>query len=405
MTAVVPVVYPWDVLGAPRLPDELRSLGAERVIVAAQYHSVKAATPRHPAHQLIDARFSALYTGDSFHEGALRAASPQWCTPDAFPQAMQSLRAEGFAVDAFIAPAHDDGAEGEDRDAHRVRNAFGNVLGHALCVNDPVATSFIDRIVDAILAVRPDGLVVESISQLGIDHADGHDKTAGADWSIGQRRLLSLCFCADCEARYDAAGGDPDRMRSQITAAFAPGRSPAAGALCEAFAPLMRAARGPALAARWARCATAAAEAGLTSVSLHACTDEWATGPSAPIPLLSDALTARPADAELGPAAGSDRLVAHCWAETASAAAEVKALAAVSAGEHAHPTVAAYVTVLPPAAADASALAAKWAVLREAGAHELHLYHLGLASEQRLRATREALRILSRRDSPGGYAS
>ena len=48
--------------------------------------------------------------------------------------------------------------------------------------------------------------------------------------------------------------------------------------------------------------------------------------------------------------------------------------------------LAAYVSLLPPAPPSASDLARRWAGLLDAGAEELHLYHLGLASAQRLRA-------------------
>lgn len=376
MTEVVPFVYPWDVIGAPRLADELRSLGVSRVVVAAQYHAVMAATPRHPVHQVVDASYSALYTGAPFELDGLEAAAPTWCDPDAFEQAMALLRAEGFAVEAFIAPTHFDVLTAGDE--HRVRNAFGHVLRHALCPIDPVVAAFTDQVVDAVLDTAPDGLVVEAISQLGIDHAGTHDKTAGADWGVDHRRLMSLCFCAHCTQAYGAAGGDPAQMQTEIRAVFSADATRTAADLRAALEPLMRAARGPALRARWARTVQAAKRQGVASVSLHASADEWATGPSAPAAMLTD-----------GVAFGASAFVAHCWAPTNASVVEVATLAGI-AGDQA--AVGAYVTVLPPEPVDASVLADKWNALIGAGATELHLYHLGLASAPRLDAAREALR-------------
>jgi hypothetical protein len=53
------------------------------------------------------------------------------------------------------------------------------------------------------------------------------------------------------------------------------------------------------------------------------------------------------------------------------------------------------VLLLPPKAADAGTRSAEWAALRAAGATELHLYHLGLASTRRLDVAAEALNGLA----------
>lgn len=53
--------YPWDVLGDPSFPDRAAASGVSTVAIAAAYHSTRAATPLHPHHQLVDARYAALY--------------------------------------------------------------------------------------------------------------------------------------------------------------------------------------------------------------------------------------------------------------------------------------------------------------------------------------------------------
>src|SRR5204862_520748 len=53
--------YPWDVLGDPDFPGRVRDLGIGTVTLAAAYHSARAATPLHPAHQTVLADHAALY--------------------------------------------------------------------------------------------------------------------------------------------------------------------------------------------------------------------------------------------------------------------------------------------------------------------------------------------------------
>jgi hypothetical protein len=56
--------------------------------------------------------------------------------------------------------------------------------------------------------------------------------------------------------------------------------------------------------------------------------------------------------------------------------------------------VGAYVLALPPKASDGGTLAREWGTLASAGAGELHVYHLGLASNRRLAALSEAVNIV-----------
>jgi hypothetical protein len=56
--------------------------------------------------------------------------------------------------------------------------------------------------------------------------------------------------------------------------------------------------------------------------------------------------------------------------------------------------VGAYVLALPPKTSDGGALAEEWSAILRAGASELHVYHLGLASTRRLGALSDAIRIL-----------
>ena len=46
---------PWDVVGDPSAAERIAALGVDAVALAAAYPSVRAATPCHPAHRVVDA--------------------------------------------------------------------------------------------------------------------------------------------------------------------------------------------------------------------------------------------------------------------------------------------------------------------------------------------------------------
>jgi hypothetical protein len=106
--------------------------------------------------------------------------------------------------------------------------------------------------------------------------------------------------------------------------------------------------------------AAVAAAAPPARISLHARADPWATGP----------------DVACGQSTvdGVDAVLVPSWPTVPATVAALARMRAIVPGRV---SVGAYVTVLPPA--DPSAVVAHAAALREAGAAELHLYHLGLA--------------------------
>jgi len=108
---------------------------------------------------------------------------------------------------------------------------------------------------------------------------------------------------------------------------------------------------------------------------VHGQADPWATGPS-------PAVTAR--------AAGEvDAVLVPAWS---AAPATYEAIAAARRLAPDLVSVAAYVTVLPPI--DPGSIGGHTDALLAAGADELHLYHLGLATPARL----ELLGELARRN-------
>ncbi|MGN9781938.1 hypothetical protein ACTMTF_10945 [Nonomuraea sp. ZG12] len=386
--------YPWDIVGDPAAPERLAALGVDAVALAASYHSTRAATPRHPGHRVLDVPHSAFYLPVRPEAwGRLVPAAPTWTTPDAYLLASEELRAAGLKVYAWTVLTHN-AHLGQAHPDLVVRNAFGDRYPYALCPSWEDVADYCERLVREVLtAGEPDGLILEGCGAMGFGHQSVHEKTAGADFDAD---LMSLCFCARCADRYPA--GTRERVQAAIDTGSAPQPAPAArtparlqephraltvgtgsGALEAALGPLadeVGAVRVE-LSASLRRLLTATARqvAPDVPITLHADPNPWATGPFAALPEGEQA---------------ADVLVGNCWGDPAKDAARLSRLGELCApGQR----VGAYVLALPPRPADAQALAELLRTYVKAGASEIHLYHAGLASPQRLTAMADALRL------------
>lgn len=358
MVSCLGYAYPWDVVGDPGFAARVTEAGLDHVVLAASYHSARAATPYHPDHQLVDARHAALYRPvrpEVWAGRRLVPAAPDWVHgPDSFGTAATALRSAGLTVSAWVVLTHNTRL-GQAFPDVAVRNCFGDVYPYALCPARPEVREYAATLAaEAVRDVDLAGISLEACGQLGLTHLSHHDKTAGA-WSAAAERLLSICCCGSCSGGWRAGGADPDRVRAQLREAVLDLRDgkPDAG-LDDPTAELV-------LATRQANTDTLRREvlAGLDApVTLHGHPDPWATGAS---PGLTPA------------AAGEvDGVLLPCWPTAAGTADLVTAARELGA-----PRVGAYVTVLPPA--DPTELDAHIARLVAAGTDELHLYHLGLA--------------------------
>lgn len=361
----VAYVYPWDVAGDPSAAARIADLGVEAVALAASYHSTRAATPYHPSHRVLDVPHSAFYLRvrpDAW--GRLMPAGPTWTAPDAYVQAASALEEQGVKVQAWTVLTHNSYLGTKFPDLV-VRNAFGDPYPYALCPAHLDVQDYCENMVREVLTVS-DSLILEACGPMGFGHQSTHEKTAGADWSAVDADLLTLCFCTACADRYPA--GTRDRVRAAVGGGF--------GSVEEALgdlAPAVREIRVSLSADLRTKLIAAAPDVPIT---LHANPDPWAASSFAALP-------------EGEP--GAEVLVGNCWGEVESDCARLSRLAELATpGQR----VGAYVLALPPRTADAKELAAMMRAYREAGADELHLYHAGLASPQRLAAMAEALRHL-----------
>jgi hypothetical protein len=341
--------YPWDVLGDPAFPDR----ATPRVTLAATYHSTRAATPLHPAHQTVDARWAALYRPvreEVWRGRDLRPLAPDWVdTADAFGSAAAALRRTGRRVTAWIVLTHDSRL-GTRRPDVAVVNCFGEVYRYALCpahaeVRDYAATLAAEAVRD----VEIDGVSLEACGQMGIVHLGHHEKTEGA-WTPAAATLLSICCCTACRAEWESDGLHAAEVVDTLREAVrTPGAEPPPAMLSALLA----------VRHRTTDRLRAQVLAGLppVPVTLHAHPDPWVTGPS---PGLTPA------------AAGDvDALLVPCWPTAEETAGVVRRAAATGL------PVDAYVTVLPPTEPDE--FLPHLSRLRDAGASRFSLYHLGLA--------------------------
>ena len=181
-----------------------------------------------------------------------------------------------------------------------------------------------------------DALVVEACGQLGFDHQDAHEKTAGADRSDVDLTLLSLCFCSACRLQLDGAGVDPEGLALLVRQSVGRGAPSIQEVLADQSAVVvaLRVARAVGLRDQ---VLAVASEAGVNSVDFHASPDEWSTAPATPV---------------LGKLLPGARWVVPCWQADENDLARVRAAVDLTDAE----SVAAYATILTPRVLNSAAL-------------------------------------------------
>jgi hypothetical protein len=372
MVSVAGHAYCWDVVGDPAFAGRVTELGVDSVTLAATYHSTRAATPSHPRHQVIDARYAALYRPlrpAAWRGRRLRPLGPDWMdSADPYREAAGALRAASLSVTAWVVLAHNTRLGRAFGDI-AVRNCFDERYPYALCpayqeVRDFAATLAAEAVRD----VGTDAVSLESCGQMGLAHLGHHEKTGDA-WSPAAMRWLSVCCCPACQRAWVDRGLDPrlviEALRAAVRAEAGDGpANPPSASISEA---ILAARQDAADALRAEVIASVRQTVPGVRVTLHAQADPWATGPS-------PGLTGRTP-------AGVDALLVPAWPTGPSSARAIRA--AVTIGL----PVQGYVTVLPPA--QPSELVDHVRALVASGATGISLYHLGLAARPRQHLLRE----------------
>jgi hypothetical protein len=370
--------YPWDVLGAAGFVDRATSLGVDEVAVAVAYHSTRAATPFAPDATSMLARHAALYRPpreQAWRGARLRPAVPDWvAAEDSAGDAVRALGAAGVPAAAWLVLTHSSRLGTAHPDV-TVRNCFDEPYPWALCpsraeVRDYVAT----LTAESLTGLAVSSVILEACGQLGVIHQCQHEKT-DAVWGAAAARLLSVCCCPACAARWSDSGADPAevraRLRAEVRRLIDGGDLGAEATLPAELDELLlgtRQAATDALREGVLAAISATLNSGLGSaprIVLHGAVDPWVTG-------------ALPG---LTPAAAHqvDSVVLQCWQP---GPASVSSVAAARAQLPDRVQVGGYVTAVGATAVpDMSGYVGD---LATAGATELHLYHLGLAGPARL---------------------
>ncbi|MFJ6699651.1 hypothetical protein ACIQM4_26755 [Streptomyces sp. NPDC091272] len=386
---VVGYAYPWDILDTPGFVDRARELGVDEVAVAVSYHSTRAATPWSASGTSVIARHAALYRPvreEVWRDAPLRPAAPDWAgRPDSAGDAVRALNAAGVPAAAWIVLTHDSRL-GTRFPQYAVRNCFGESYPWALCPSHPEVRDYAAALTaQCVAGLDLASVLLEACGQLGAVHQHQHEKTDGV-WSPAVARLLSVCCCAACADGWAGSGAVPEDVRAALRHEVR--RLMDGGDLRTTEDELPAALRSLVLETRQRatdrlRRGVLAAIAPGTRVALHGALDPWVTGA---LPGLTPA------------AAGEvDAVVLQNWAPGRGGADAV-----AEARRHLPSTVDIGSYVSAVAADPVPDMSDHVRRLAEAGATELHLYHLGLAGpgrRQDLHAATDAAHAARRKDS------
>ncbi|GAA3580110.1 hypothetical protein GCM10022222_76140 [Amycolatopsis ultiminotia] len=360
--------YPWDVLGDPGFVERVRDLGVDEIAVALTYHSTRAATPWSPDRTSVVARTAAAYRPlreEVWAGHELVPAVPDWVAqPDSGGDAVRLANAAGLPCAAWLVLTHNSQL-GNAFPGYAVQNCFGETYPWALCPSQPAVREYAATLTaEAVAGLELSSVILEACGPLGAVHQHQHEKTDGV-WAPAVARLLSICCCAACAEGW--LGQNPqdvrERLRTEVrrllaTADLTVTEDRLPGSLKDVLL------AGRQRATDALRAAVLAKLEPGTRVVLHGALDPWVTG-------------ALPG---LTPTAAGDAasVVLQNWAPGQRS---VDAVAAARKALPAQVAVGSYVTAV--AASPVPDIEAYVHRLGQAGATELHLYHLGLAGPAR----------------------
>lgn len=394
MTSISICAYPWDLIDDPSAGQRLAATGASRVAIAAAYHSVRAATPLHPEHRLVDADTAAIYVPLRPKAWAASRLIPRQARPrvsgarhlatDSFARASATALAAGLEVDAWAVLLHST-ALGQQHPELCVRNAFGDIYTYALCPGNAEVIQYAVTLTSEIAHFAGEsgatGLMIEACGPLGVSHLGHHEKTVGAEWGPIEEALLSLCFCPGCSEGMREAGLDAKQLAGIVREALSQDSGSVEKALV-GYSMVLRQFREGTTNSLAARVSAAAREAGMNRLIFHAQPDPWAVGPFVSLGATSQGRGL--------PGAVSDAIFFLPGAVARTLGPdEVSSLAATTGAS----ALGAYVSALPPE--NINDLPRDWKKLRNDGFDELCIYHFGLMSRNRLIAVGEAVASLT----------
>lgn len=361
--------YPWDVADDPAFVARARDLGIKHITLAASYHSVRAATPLHPDHQLVEARHAALYrpVRPVWDGRTLVPRAPEWMQEsDPFHAAAVALEDAGIEVNAWIVLNHNSEL-GREHPELAVVNCFGDRYPYALCPQHPAVREYAALLASEAARDAPiTGVTLEAWGQLGVNHNSLHDKTAGA-WNPRVTNLLSVCCCSRCRDAWRRRGGDAAEIVATLRRAILSEHNEEVPEVLDTeLVSLILACRHDAASASLDGVLQALEElSDSPKVTIFSGVDTW-----------GGASLASVSEMALGRVS---TVIQGAWAPGPGGADSVRELRSILPKSI---EVSAYVSVLPPI--EREGFAEHVGELLAAGASRLNLYHLGLAGRGRL---------------------
>ncbi|MFN2182736.1 MAG: hypothetical protein ACK2UU_02035 [Anaerolineae bacterium] len=214
--------YPWDLLDeGPEAAVEAmaRQLGCNAIALNANYHHARFLRPRAKGPKTLElpgavAAFQPqpdLYPDDAL----MPVPDPALVESGVLAQARAACAKDGLDFGLWTVGLHNS-TLGEQNRHLCMETCFGDCYTYSLCPAHAPVRAFLQGVIrDLCAQFQPDRIIQEAVGYLGARHWVHHELFF-VDWDEGLELLLSLCFCAACQARGDAAGLDVPALRQNV---------------------------------------------------------------------------------------------------------------------------------------------------------------------------------------------
>lgn len=212
--------YPWDFAsqGVDAVVGEIADVGANRLMIAAAYHSIETITPRARGAVHITPEANVAHVPVALGRfGTITPRPGRLATerPDLFADIAESSASRSLSMSAWTIGLHNS-ALAQQHPGSAIVNCFGDVSAHYLCPAAPDSAEYVTSLCDGIARTGYfDEIFLESLSYGLVGHGHPHELWAVRLDSL-QRWLLSLCFCDSCIRRAGAGNIDVLRLRGWV---------------------------------------------------------------------------------------------------------------------------------------------------------------------------------------------
>ncbi|MDX6248416.1 MAG: hypothetical protein QOF10_1776 [Kribbellaceae bacterium] len=199
------------------------ALGVGAVALAVLYHASRDLLPHNPQYRVHQSAGGACFRV----EPALFSAEvpPPPIIPvaqgrDLLAELCVSAGKRGMPVDAWVVYLHEDASQLSDFEGCVV-NAFGDRYPRLRCPSSPRTRRYARAVTENVARYPIRSILAEGLHWYPFEHGDHHERTQLAA-TPRSAHLLSVCFCASCEAAAAAHGLDSrrvaERCRNEIDA-------------------------------------------------------------------------------------------------------------------------------------------------------------------------------------------